>query len=74
MNPKIFFGLMFGVPTVLLTLTYYAVGINNIWQLFLFGWAAVLGYMPGIILYTYYIRTRIQKTLIDFVDLRSHDQ
>jgi len=74
MNPKVFFGLMFGVPTVFLMYIYYEIGINNLWQLFLFSLAAAIGYMPGIILYTYYIRGRIQKTLLDFVDYRSRTE
>lgn len=70
MNPKIFFGLLFGLPTVLLAYMYYDLGINNLWQLFLFCWAVAMGYMPGIIAYTYYIRNRVrnstQETLVDF--------
>lgn len=78
MNPRLFFGLAFGIPTVFLAYVYYDLGINNLWQLFVFIWAAALGYMPGIIVYTYYIRDRmrkrdkIQKSLVDFVDSRVH--
>lgn len=63
MNPKLFFGLLFGVPTILLAYIYYDFGISDLWQLFLFSWAVAMGYMPGIIVYTYYIRNRLQKTL-----------
>lgn len=75
MNPKIFFGLIFGIPTVLLVYIYYDLGINNLWQLFLFIWAIIFGYMPGIItMHTFYVikrnsrrnkRNNIQKTLVD---------
>jgi len=67
---------MFGVPTALLAYIYYDMGINNLWQLFLFGWAAVLGYMPGIIMLNWYIndvmKKAVQKSLTDFADSRTY--
>lgn len=72
MNPKLFFGLLFGFPTVLLACLYYSLGINNLWQLFIFGCAAILGYMPGIIMLHMFYRNRIQKTLVDFVYARTN--
>lgn len=72
MNPKLFFALMFGTPTVLLAWAYHDLGINSSWQLFLFCWIMAIGYMPGVIMYVYYIRyhvrDRVQKTLPDFED------
>ena len=74
MNPKIFFGLIFGIPTVLAVYLYHGLGINNLWQLFLFCWMVIMLYMPGIIVGTYYIRYHIrnkaQKTLADFTYIR----
>lgn len=67
MNPKIFFGLLFGFPTIFMAYIYYDLGINNMWQLFLFSWGVIFGYMPGIItLYSFRIRDDTQKILGDF--------
>lgn len=75
MNPKIFFGLILGIPTLILVYIYHSLGINNLWQLFLFCWMVIMLYMPGVIVGTYYIRChirdRVQKTLVDFIDIRA---
>lgn len=75
MNPKIFFGLIFGMPTLILWYIYYNLGIHNLWQLFLFCWMVIMLYIPGIVTGTYYIRNRIrnsvQKTLVDFIDIKA---
>ncbi len=68
MNAKTFFGLIFGVPTVVLIFIYYELRINNklnnLWQLFLFCWMVITGYMPGIMIYTYYLEDKIHKALL----------
>lgn len=72
MNPKIFFSLLFGFPTIILAYVYYDLGISNLWQLFLFCWAVIMAYMPGMIMvYTLYVRNNVQRALTDFVDPRA---
>ena len=63
MNPKIFFGLMFGLPTVLLAFIYHEVKIDNIWRLFIFCWGVAMGYMPGFMLYSYYLKDKVRKSV-----------
>lgn len=71
MNPKIFFGLLFGLPTILMVYIYHDLGINNMWQLFLFGLGVIFGYMPGVIMiYMFQFRNSAQKTLLYFIDSR----
>lgn len=71
MNPKLGIGILFAIPTILITYIYYAFGINNIWQLFMFAWMVAVGYMPGIMCYIYiyqipWIKKMVQKNLQDF--------
>lgn len=61
MNSKIFFGLIFGIPTLILWYIYYNHKIYNLWQLFLFCWIVIVLYMPGIATGAYYIRNHIRN-------------
>jgi len=51
MNPKIFFGLLIGIPTIVLIWIYNELGINNTWQLTLFGFMILWSYLPPLIIY-----------------------
>ncbi len=51
MNPKIFVSLYVGFVTLsLIWLLYVVEGIHNKWQLSLFVWAIIMGYMPIVII------------------------
>jgi hypothetical protein len=70
MNIKIFFGILFGVPTILLAFVYYYLGVNNYWQLFLFSSMVLIAYLPGMLLlhlvYMCNIGNSVQSELGDF--------
>lgn len=50
MNMKTGFGILFGLPTILLVFIYGYLGVNNYWQLFLFSTMILIAYMPGMLL------------------------
>lgn len=65
MNPKIFFGLLIGIPTIILIWIYNELGINNDWQLIVFGIMIVWSYLPTIIVYyaVYIQKDNINETI-----------
>jgi len=70
MDAKMALYILFGAPTILLAYIYLSFGINNYWQLFLFSFMVVIGYMPGAIVWymlqTNWIRNIAQRSLSDF--------
>jgi hypothetical protein len=70
MNMKICFGILFGVPTILLAFIYYYLGVSNYWQLFLFSSMVLIAYMPGMLIlhlvYTCHMRNKIHNELGSF--------
>ena len=50
MNPKIFIGLLTGIPALLAVYIFYTVGIHNRWQLYLFLYMIVWCIMPSLII------------------------
>ena len=69
MNMKIGFGILFGIPTILLAFIYYSLGINNHWQLFLFLFMVLIAYMPGMFLlhlaYLYHVKNKVKREYRD---------
>lgn len=69
MNMKIGFGILFGVPTMLLAFIYYSLGIHNYWQLFLFLSMVLIIYTPGMLLlhlvYVYHVKNKVQREFGD---------
>ena len=62
--------ILFGVPTIVLVYIYISLGINSYWQLFLFSFMAMVGYMPGALilcmLQAEWIRNEVKNSLSDF--------
>ena len=50
MNPKIFIGLLTGIPALLVVYIFYTLGIHNSWQLYLFLYAILWCIMPSLII------------------------
>lgn len=69
MNMKIGFGILFGIPTILLTFIYCSLGINNYWQLFLFLSMILIVYTPAMLLlylaYVYHVKNKVQREFGD---------
>ena len=67
MNIKTGFGILFGLPTILLVFIYCYLGVNNYWQLFLFSTMILVAYMPGMLLmhlvYTCRMRNKVHREL-----------
>jgi hypothetical protein len=67
MNIKTGFGILFGLPTILLVFIYGYFGVNNYWQLFLFSTMILIAYIPGMLLmhfvYTCRMRNKVHGEL-----------
>lgn len=73
MNPKLFIGLLSGIPMAIVVYIFYDFGIHNKWQLFLFLYAIFWCIMPSMVitlkLDLFGLRTKI-KTLLNKVIVR----
>jgi hypothetical protein len=69
MNVMICFGILFGVPTILLAFMSCNLDIHNYWQLFLFLSMILIMYMPGMLLlhlaYVYHVKNKVQREFGD---------
>lgn len=50
MNPKIFIGLLTGIPLLIVIYVFYTFGVHNDWQLFLLLYMILWCIMPSLII------------------------